>query len=74
MTHSPDRPTAEKGRPTEETKTSRAAKGDLGAPEIRGRTTIADSVAEKIAGMATREVPGIHNLGSGMARTIGGRP
>lgn len=47
-------------------------KDSLGSPESRGRTTIADSVAEKIAGMATREVPGIHNLGTGMARTIGG--
>lgn len=41
------------------------------APETRGRTTIADSVVEKIAGIATREVPGIHSLGSGMARTLG---
>ncbi|MEV7618162.1 Asp23/Gls24 family envelope stress response protein [Streptomyces sp. NPDC089799] len=41
------------------------------APETRGRTTISDSVVEKIAGMATREVPGIHSLGSGMARTLG---
>ncbi|MFD9621523.1 Asp23/Gls24 family envelope stress response protein [Streptomyces virginiae] len=41
------------------------------APETRGRTTIADSVVEKIAGMAAREVPGIHSLGSGMSRTLG---
>ncbi|MEW2417831.1 Asp23/Gls24 family envelope stress response protein [Streptomyces sp. NPDC046866] len=41
------------------------------APETRGRTTIADSVVEKIAGMAAREVPGIHSLGAGMARTLG---
>nr|WP_308346835.1 Asp23/Gls24 family envelope stress response protein [Streptomyces sp. ISL-66] len=41
------------------------------APETRGRTTISDSVVEKIAGMATREVPGIHSLGTGMARTLG---
>jgi uncharacterized alkaline shock family protein YloU len=40
-------------------------------PESRGRTTIADSVVEKIAGMATREVPGIHSLGAGMARGLG---
>ncbi|MFD7260106.1 Asp23/Gls24 family envelope stress response protein [Streptomyces sp. NPDC059874] len=48
--------------------------GDTGAgtaPETRGRTTISDSVVEKIAGMATREVPGIHSLGTGMARTLG---
>ncbi|MEU2157639.1 Asp23/Gls24 family envelope stress response protein [Streptomyces sp. NPDC019396] len=37
----------------------------------RGRTTIADSVVEKIAGMAAREVPGIHSLGTGMARALG---
>ncbi|MFJ3230821.1 Asp23/Gls24 family envelope stress response protein [Streptomyces sp. NPDC086787] len=43
-----------------------------GAPaETRGRTTIADSVVAKIAGTAAREVPGIHNLGAGMARALG---
>ncbi|MXM66120.1 Asp23/Gls24 family envelope stress response protein [Streptomyces sp. HUCO-GS316] len=43
-----------------------------GAPaETRGKTTIADGVVAKIAGMAAREVPGIHNLGAGMARAIG---
>ncbi|WP_432094576.1 Asp23/Gls24 family envelope stress response protein [Streptomyces sp. bgisy100] len=40
-------------------------------PAERGKTTIADSVVTKIAGMATREVPGIHALGAGMARTLG---
>lgn len=34
-------------------------------PETRGRTSIADNVVEKIAGMAAREVPGIHALGGG---------
>lgn len=47
-------------------------KDNLRPPQDRGRTTIADSVVEKMAGIATREVPGIHNLGAGMARTIGG--
>jgi uncharacterized alkaline shock family protein YloU len=37
----------------------------------RGTTTIADGVVEKIAGMAAREVPGVHDLGAGFARTIG---
>ncbi|WP_093802733.1 Asp23/Gls24 family envelope stress response protein [Streptomyces sp. Wb2n-11] len=41
------------------------------APATRGRTTVADGVVEKIAGMATREVPGIHALGGGLARTMG---
>ncbi|MCF3962118.1 Asp23/Gls24 family envelope stress response protein [Streptomyces fuscigenes] len=44
----------------------------LGDPGVRGRTTIADSVAEKIVGVVTRDVPGVHSLGSGMARTMGG--
>lgn len=43
-----------------------------GAPaETRGKTAIADGVVAKIAGMAAREVPGIHNLGGGMARAFG---
>ncbi|GAB2766187.1 Asp23/Gls24 family envelope stress response protein [Streptomyces bullii] len=37
----------------------------------RGNTTIADSVVAKIAGMAAREIPEIHNLGGGMARALG---
>ncbi|WP_435805518.1 Asp23/Gls24 family envelope stress response protein [Streptomyces canus] len=40
-------------------------------PETRGRTTIADGVVEKIAGIAAREDPGIHALGGGFARTVG---
>jgi len=40
-------------------------------PETRGRTTIADGVMEKIAGIAAREVPGIHSLGGGFTRTMG---
>ncbi|MCK1796007.1 Asp23/Gls24 family envelope stress response protein [Streptomyces sp. XM4193] len=37
----------------------------------RGKTTIADGVVEKIAGMAAREVPGVYALGGGFARTLG---
>jgi len=36
-----------------------------------GRTTIADGVVSKIAGMAAREIDGVHALGGGAARTIG---
>ncbi|MBH5334227.1 Asp23/Gls24 family envelope stress response protein [Streptomyces pactum] len=42
-----------------------------GAPGARGKTTIADGVVEKIAGMAARDVVGVHAMGSGFARTIG---
>ncbi|MDT0571924.1 Asp23/Gls24 family envelope stress response protein [Streptomyces sp. DSM 3412] len=45
--------------------------GQGGAPGTRGRTTVADVVVEKIAGMAARDVPGVHALGSGFARSMG---
>jgi len=37
----------------------------------QGRTTIADGVVSKIAGIATREVDGVHDLGGGAARAVG---
>ncbi|MFF2778024.1 Asp23/Gls24 family envelope stress response protein [Streptomyces sp. NPDC058052] len=42
-----------------------------GAAASRGRTTIADGVVEKIAGMAARDVVGVHAMGSGLSRTLG---
>jgi uncharacterized alkaline shock family protein YloU len=38
----------------------------------RGRTSIADSVVSKVAGIAAREIPGVHNLGGGAARALSG--
>ncbi|MGW7352673.1 Asp23/Gls24 family envelope stress response protein [Streptomyces phytohabitans] len=40
-------------------------------PADRGRTTIDDGVVEKIAGLAARDVVGVHAMGSGLARTFG---
>ena len=37
----------------------------------QGRTSIADSVVAKIAGIATRDVAGVHSLGGGAARAVG---
>ena len=37
----------------------------------QGNTTIADSVVSKIAGVATREVPGVHDMGKGTSRAFG---
>lgn len=36
-----------------------------------GRTTIADTVVAKIAGIATREVSGVYAIGGGAARAVG---
>lgn len=35
-----------------------------------GKITIADAVVAKIAGMAAREVGGVHSMGAGMGRTL----
>ncbi|MFI2415722.1 Asp23/Gls24 family envelope stress response protein [Streptomyces sp. NPDC018947] len=51
--------------------TTQGSPGAGTTPATRGRTTIADGVVAKIAGMAAREVPGIHSLGGGLARTMG---
>lgn len=51
--------------------TTGAAVGD---PAERGRTTIADPVVAKIAGMAAREVGGVHDMGGGSSRTLGCGP
>lgn len=51
-------------------KTSVTKRGG-GDPASRGRTTIADGVVEKIAGLAARDVLGVHAMGSGLSRTFG---
>lgn len=47
----------------------KSSSGDL--VSSTGRTSIADSVVQKIAGIAAREISGVHNMGSGAARTMG---
>lgn len=51
---------------------------DLSAPAApsvlvtpQGKTTIAESVVAKIAGIAAREVAGVHDMGKGAARAFG---
>ncbi|WIB76923.1 Asp23/Gls24 family envelope stress response protein [Curtobacterium sp. MCPF17_002] len=38
---------------------------------VTGKTVIDDTVVSKVAGIAAREVNGVHSLGSGTARAIG---
>ena len=37
----------------------------------RGKTTIASGVVQKIAGIAARDVPGVHSMGGGVSRAFG---
>ncbi|WP_328581343.1 Asp23/Gls24 family envelope stress response protein [Streptomyces sp. NBC_00370] len=37
----------------------------------RGKTAIADLVVVKIAGTAARDIPGVHDMGGGLSRTLG---
>lgn len=53
----------------ENTKT--ADKGTDATATSEGTTTIADAVVAKVAGIAAREVNGVHALGGGAARAIG---
>lgn len=43
----------------------------VGGTESAGRTTIADGVVAKVAGIAAREVTGVYALGGGGARALG---
>lgn len=71
MAETLSRPTANEDKAGTAGRTGQGRSTTGTAPEARGRTTIADSVVEKIAGMAAREVPGVHSLGAGAARTLG---
>jgi uncharacterized alkaline shock family protein YloU len=61
-TQTTERPQAEKGQ--ELTRRGGELESD------RGTTTIADGVVAKVVGLATREVPGVHDLGGAPARAL----
>ncbi|MFE2751926.1 Asp23/Gls24 family envelope stress response protein [Actinosynnema sp. NPDC059335] len=53
-----------------------AVKPDTGAARPagdteQGRTTIASSVVQKVAGIAAREISGVHAVGGGVSRAFG---
>ncbi|MEU6625630.1 Asp23/Gls24 family envelope stress response protein [Streptomyces litmocidini] len=56
---------------TDESRRTSVTKRGGGLAGTRGRTTIADGVVEKIAGLAARDVDGVHAMGSGLSRTFG---
>ena len=50
---------------------SSAGAGSGQSSSQKGQTSIADAVVTKVAGLAAREVPGVHDLGGGAARAVG---
>jgi uncharacterized alkaline shock family protein YloU len=57
--------------PADGAREDRPSRGAAVRPAERGRTTIADGVVEKIAGLAARDVLGVHAMGGGRSRTFG---
>ncbi|MBF4613139.1 Asp23/Gls24 family envelope stress response protein [Curtobacterium sp. VKM Ac-1376] len=59
--------------PTPATATTRVSSpaGSTGVPGVTGKTVIDETVVSKVAGIAAREVDGVHSLGNGAARAIG---
>lgn len=62
-----DRPAAEQQSPT----SSGTARRDGALSSEQGTTSIADIVVQKVAGLAAREVRGVHDLGAGATRAFG---
>jgi uncharacterized alkaline shock family protein YloU len=67
MTQSTPSPTPTIASPTA-TVTSPARLAD---ETTQGKTTIAASVVQKIAGIAAREISGVHSMGGGVSRAFG---
>ncbi|HEY3895155.1 MAG TPA: Asp23/Gls24 family envelope stress response protein [Pseudonocardiaceae bacterium] len=69
-TGTPPRPSGSPPTPARPANTG-SAPARLAEDTAQGRTTIAASVVQKIAGMAAREVSGVHALGGGLSRAFG---
>ncbi len=57
--------------PTPATTATRTTGSQANGSGTSGKTTIDDTVVSKVAGIAAREVNGVHSLGGGAARAIG---
>jgi len=57
-------PPAQRAKPS-------SAPARLADDPSHGKTTIAASVVQKIAGMAAREIAGVHTMGGGVSRAFG---
>ena len=63
--------------PSTPTTTTASAASTAGSPAriaedtTQGKTTIAASVVQKIAGIAAREISGVHSMGGGVSRAFG---
>ncbi|MFC5287839.1 Asp23/Gls24 family envelope stress response protein [Actinokineospora guangxiensis] len=66
-------PSTTKAQPTETAPVPRTGgvPARLADEQAQGKTTIASGVVQKIAGMAAREVSGVHALGGGVSRAFG---
>jgi len=58
-------------KPPSGTSMERRSQDAGGLQTEKGATTIADAVVTKVAGIATREVGGVYQLGGGVARAMG---
>jgi uncharacterized alkaline shock family protein YloU len=55
----------------EKTTPSRTTSHGMSLTTPQGTTTVADTVVQKIAGLATREINGVYDLGGGASRAFG---
>jgi uncharacterized alkaline shock family protein YloU len=71
MKNSAKTPTQSQGQTPAQADAPAMEKVTSGLTTDQGSTTIADVVVSKVAGLATREVSGVHALGGGAARAFG---
>ena len=70
MTTASDSP-ATTSTPPAGSRTGGASPSRLADDSGQGKTTIASGVVQKIAGIAAREVSGVHSMGGGVSRAFG---